>query len=103
MHSFEVQPNVSVCRKKVRLGLEQVITLCVSVNIFTVWLHVRALDHITSLVLIFACENLCTCKKISVYLTETFHCHISNYSVAYINNPVDVNTPSDAATPIGVN
>ena len=48
MHSFEVHPNESACRKKVRLGLEQVlkclcwiffrdIRLCWSIFLFACW------------------------------------------------------------------
>ena len=36
-------------------------------------------------------------------MTDKVHSHFSDYSVEYISNPVDVNTPSDAVTPIGVN
>ena len=68
-----------------------------------VWLHVRDLEHITSWLLLFDCEHSCPCTNRAEYLTDKVHSHFSDYSVEYISNPVDVNTPSDAATPIGVN
>ena len=65
-------------------------------------LHVSALEHKINLLLIVAYEHSFLCAYRAEDLTEKFHAHFWDYSVSFISNPVDVDTPSDAATPIGV-
>ena len=47
MHSFEVHSNESACRKKVRLGLEQVLTLLEMAPLKTVEVQPEYLDYST--------------------------------------------------------
>ena len=49
------------------------------------------------------CEHSCLLTYRADDLTEKFHAFFWDYSVKFISNPVDVDTPLDAATPIGVN
>ena len=49
------------------------------------------------------CEHSCLRTYRADDLTENFHPFFWNYSVKFISNPVDVDTPLDAATPIIVN
>jgi len=41
--------------------------------------------------------------QLADYLTNSFHAHWSSYRAAYVSSPADVVTPTDAATPIGLN